>query len=48
MSRFWLVPFVLILFVVIPFLIWGEALTNLMSPDPETGSFGDSDGWIWA
>ena len=48
MSRFWLVPFVLILFVVIPFLIWGEALTSLMSPDPETGSFGDSEGWVWA
>lgn len=48
MSRFWLVPFVLILFVVIPFLIWGEALTNLMSPDPETGSFGDNEGWVWA
>ena len=48
MSRFWLVPFVLILFVVIPFLIWGEALTALMSPDPETGSFGDSEGWVWA
>ena len=48
MSRFWLVPFVLVLFVVIPFLIWGEALTNLMSPDPETGSFGDNEGWVWA
>ncbi len=48
MSRFWLVPFVLILFVVIPFLIWGEALTNLMSPDPETGSFGHNEGWVWA
>ncbi len=48
MSRFWLVPFVLILFVVIPFLIWGEALTSLMSPDPETGSFGENEGWMWA
>lgn len=48
MSRFWLVPFVLILFVVIPFLIWGEALTDLMSPDPETGSYGENEGWMWA
>lgn len=41
MSRFWLIPCALLIFVVAPFLIWGDALTGLMSPE------GDK-GYMWA
>jgi uncharacterized membrane protein YdjX (TVP38/TMEM64 family) len=47
MLRFWLVPLFLILLVVAPFLIWGDALTNLMTPDARTGTFGENEPYMW-
>ena len=42
MNRFWIAPLVLVILVVIPFLMWGDAITAMLEVDPETGSFGDS------
>ncbi|MEM7267894.1 MAG: VTT domain-containing protein [Pseudomonadota bacterium] len=48
MSRFWLIPLLLALMVVGPFLIWGEAMANLLWIDPETGQASAGQGVFWA
>lgn len=47
LSRFWVAPLVVALFVVGPFLIWGEALTSMATPDPRTGEYPGGARWMW-
>lgn len=47
MSRFWLVPLVLAVFVVGPFLLWGDRIEAVIAPDPETGAVPGGVGWLW-
>ena len=42
MSRFWLVPVVLAIFVLIPFAIWGDRIETMITVNPETGALGAS------
>lgn len=42
MSRFWLVPLILALFVIVPFAIWGERIESMITVNPETGALGTS------
>ena len=47
MSRFWIVPLVIAILVVAPFLIWGETLIAFAAPDPEAGVFPGGRDWLW-
>ena len=40
MNRFWLIPLVLIVLVIGPFLIWGDVLVSMSRADAATGTFG--------
>ncbi len=48
MSRFWLVPLILALLVVGPFLIWGESIANLLWIEAETGQASVDRTVFWA
>ena len=48
MSKFWTIPLVIAVFVIGPFLIWGETLGALMTPDPDTGAYPGGRKWLWA
>ncbi len=48
MSRFWLIPLLLAVFVVGPFLLWGEELTAALTPDPATGALPMGEFAFWA
>lgn len=47
MSRFWLIPLILVALVVAPFLIWGETLIAFAAPDPDAGVFPGGREWLW-
>ena len=40
MSRFWLVPLILTVFVIVPFAIWGDRIETMISLDADTGTLG--------
>ncbi len=42
MSRFWLIPLILAVFVIVPFAIWGDRIEAMIAVDPESGSLGAS------
>jgi uncharacterized membrane protein YdjX (TVP38/TMEM64 family) len=48
MFRFLLIPLILIVIVIVPFAIWGEALTGFLSPNPDTGEFSTGRQMFWA
>ena len=48
MTRFILIPAFLIVFVVVPFLIWGDQLAILWMQDPATGELSAGRGVFWA
>lgn len=47
MSRFWIIPLIIAVLVVAPFLIWGETLVAFVAPDPEAGVFPGGRDWLW-
>ena len=48
MMRFVLIPFFLIVFVVVPFAIWGDSLAILWLEDPNTGELAAGKSVLWA
>ena len=42
MSRFWLVPLILAVFVIVPFAIWGDRIEAMIAVDPASGALGTS------
>ena len=40
MNRFWMIPLILFVLVVGPFLVWGDVLVSLSHVEQETGTFG--------
>ena len=42
MSRFWLVPLTLAVFVLVPFAIWGDRIESMIKVNTETGTLGTS------
>lgn len=44
MSRFWIIPALLVVCVVVPFAIWGDVLTSILKIDQQTGTF-QSTSW---
>lgn len=47
MSRFWIVPLVVAVLVIGPFLLLGDELTALLTPDPESGAYPGGRRWLW-
>lgn len=47
MNRFWLVPLVFALFVIGPFLVWGDMLTALFTGQGATEVLGDGNSYAW-
>lgn len=47
MARFLLIPLILIIMVIVPFAIWGDSLTAVLTPDAETGEFPAGRDVFW-
>ncbi|MEM6662932.1 MAG: VTT domain-containing protein [Pseudomonadota bacterium] len=43
MSRFWVVPLLLMVMVIVPFLVWGEHLEALLNIEAAQTTFGDGE-----